>query len=743
MTPQFQISIKHPALGLNWVVIQEALGWESFEMELDRHPIGQSLVESFNGELEFYGSALSKLRAIEYAFGPDATVQIKIEVRYSESDDWVRLPGADLIDLSTVSERYVTDTDTGATVLAGKYTILRDDFWSRFVAHMETEVDVNSANDIYGVAVGAGNIKTTELPPQIINKISEFAGTESKGYSATGVTTFQKIIQIGLPPVQNEIKNSFTIPYSDVAGLSSVVNCLELQEDGDLALEITGDIRIDGVTTIDCGVGATVYVRKNEGVDDPVDGGSNGSVGSIFDEVFPINTSETYPACVVGDKFYIYIVFSVNLDSSGDVTAANFSVENFSVKFLQNSTFRQTETDSILIHDTFKQIVDRIAGENRFRSKFFGHTSETSVIYNEIGCGFPYTIKNGYHLRGYTFSEKQLFQSFKKLFEGAAAIFNLGFGHATVFGQEVIEVEALEDFFNDADPDLSFTSITKTRSADQDSFIKSVTVGYTKFEPESTGGVTVPHGQITHVSKFKKIGNELQILSDLIAGDVVIEETRRQSLEREKDWKYDNDTFIIAVNPTPVDTDTFTPELDENFTSITNVTNSDTRYNIRLWPIWNLLRHLNRIVGGLQNSTSSLLRFVSGKGNYIAGAIMDNGADCVASSALDFAQNDNVPVNQATGRGDFLHSYELFDATFAITFDEFRSINRKKGIFLDGNLHFIKYLSFSFEKGQATAKLWSKPAISPVPPPGDEFWLFESGQVVAFESDAEAELESA
>lgn len=731
MTPQFQISIKHPALGLNWVVIQEALGWESFEMELDRHPIGQSLVESFNGELEFYGSALSKLRAIEYAFGPDATVQIKIEVRYSESDDWVRLPGADLIDLSTVSERYVTDTNTGATVLAGKYTILREDFWSRFVAHMETEVDVNSANDIYGVAVGAGNIKTTELPSQKIQKI--FSARPDKdiqytigggGHASIDWTTI----------ILSEIETKNTIQPIEDTGTVVTRPLFSLKHGGSYA--VGGLIYISSAITAGNKVAnVQVYTQVNE--DTPIAwtktdigiDGVDGRTQFLFNQTLNLND---------GDQLRFYFK-----GSGGGATY--YWIDSYDSPFviIAGTTFRDSETDSVLIHDTFKQIVDRIAGENRFRSKFFGHTSETSVIYNEIGCGFPYTIKNGYHLRGYTFSEKQLFQSFKKLFEGAAAIFNLGFGHATVFGQEVIEVEALEDFFNDADPDLSFTSITKTRSADQDSFIKSVTVGYTKFEPESTGGVTVPHGQITHVSKFKKIGNELQILSDLIAGDLVIEETRRQSLEREKDWKYDNDTFIIAVNPTPVDTDTFTPELDENFTSITNVTNSDTRYNIRLWPIWNLLRHLNRIVGGLQNSTSSLLRFVSGKGNYIAGAIMDNGADCVASSALDFAQNDNVPVNQATGRGDFLHSYELYDATFAMTFDEFRSINRKKGIFLDGNLHFIKYLSFSFEKGQATAKLWSKPAISPVPPPGDEFWLFESGQVVAFESDAEAELESA
>src|SRR5690606_40654009 len=100
----------------------------------------------------------------------------------------------------------------------------------------------------------------------------------------------------------------------------------------------------------------------------------------------------------------------------------------------------------------------------------------------------------------------------------------------------------------------------------------------------------------TYSSIFQRIGQKITLLSRFIAAGLTIEVTRRTTREKSADYKYDNDTFIIALNPNTIDIDPetspdltdFQPEFDENFTSVSNLQNSDSRYNLRLTPARNL-----------------------------------------------------------------------------------------------------------------------------------------------------------
>src|SRR5690606_14100809 len=300
------------------------------------------------------------------------------------------------------------------------------------------------------------------------------------------------------------------------------------------------------------------------------------------------------------------------------------------------TTYPETQVEGFWLHDLFAGIIDRIAPGFGFYSEVLGSTFTKVRQYNEDGCFSNFVCVKGVHLRGYrltddeddpvqryTLQQKPFSISFKECWDGANPIFNLGLGYETLADSpeaKIIRIENKAHFYNDTSTSADFSNVYNIRRTfDKDYIFKKVTIGYNKWESESYSGIDDPQTKRTYSTGLSAAGqkgkSDKTILSGFIAASLAIETTRRMTVEKSSDYRYDNATFIIAAN-TDEAPETYNPELDENFVSVTNLLYSESRYNLILTPLRNLLRWGNYLTGCLQSYLDRPIKFTTGEGNF-------------------------------------------------------------------------------------------------------------------------------
>lgn len=400
-------------------------------------------------------------------------------------------------------------------------------------------------------------------------------------------------------------------------------------------------------------------------------------------------------------------------------------------RFTQQTIFPTTNAPSFFIHDVGASITDRIIGRNdTFYSENLGATYTNARQYDVDGCNAHYLNLKGLQIRQYSLFEKPFFQNFKQWWDGVNPIFNLGLGYENISNTEVIRVEPKSYFYDSSETSVNFGNVREIkRKYDNSQFYSVVEIGYKKGKAEATAGLSDPQVKRTYNTLLKRVGKKETITSEFIAASVPIEETRRALKEKSADYKFDDDTFIISINPTPVtvspetspDLVDYDPELDENFDSITNVDNSDTKYNLRLTCARNLLRWLNILSAGLFQYTSSFFRFSSGEGNYdMISDLSQVSPECNDEfGELSEKQDIQVSINP-------LFVGQLFEVSVPLTWEAYLTIrnNRTKSIGIsqtasDFRSFFIKSLEYEPVKGRATMEVWPKNEFELVVPEPD------------------------
>jgi hypothetical protein len=283
--------------------------------------------------------------------------------------------------------------------------------------------------------------------------------------------------------------------------------------------------------------------------------------------------------------------------------------------------------------------------------------------------------------------------------------------------EQVLRVEERAHVYDDI-PVVNIDNVLQiSREYDTDLIYKKIEVGYANWKSEDISGIDDPQAVHTYAARFKKMGTELSLKSEFIAASLAIETTRRQTIEKSKDYKFDDNTFIIAINPDNVSPDSYVPELDENFDDIQNLLNSETRYNTRITPPRNLLRHANVIFGCLQSYLNSFLKFVGGEGNYDMTSKMTTslgtpGSDCLNESfdGNTLSEKQDIQVTD-----EYIHLPLLYSIEINMSWETYNSIrtNRKKAIGIsqtesDHQPFFIKSLEYEPSKSRASIKAWPK-----------------------------------
>lgn len=398
---------------------------------------------------------------------------------------------------------------------------------------------------------------------------------------------------------------------------------------------------------------------------------------------------------------------------------------NTYLNIIADTSFAQTDTHGFLVHDAAQYILERtLSKSNVFYSEHFG-SSLTTPSYADDGCAHGHVLTQGFQLRAVGLQSKPLYMAFSDWWKGANPIFNLGLGYDVVGGNEVIRVEQKQFFYDPTiSTRISFIKSIK-RAYDTDLLINKIEIGYNKWQSIDISTIDDPQGKHTYATRLHKIDKGISLYSTFVAASLAIETTRRQGVEKLKDYKFDTDIFIISVEPLDISPDSYTPKLDGEFNSVGSLLNSNTRYNLLLTPMRNLLRWGNYLSIGIQSYFETYpFKFVSGEGNVKMTSDFDctNNSECLAILCDSLAENQDIPLglpkNYHVPLG-LLHSPYLYTFEIDMDFGTYESIrnNRTKaiGISQTGSGHqilFIKDLQYDVCHSKATISGWSKQYIN-------------------------------
>jgi hypothetical protein len=384
-------------------------------------------------------------------------------------------------------------------------------------------------------------------------------------------------------------------------------------------------------------------------------------------------------------------------------------VENY-LKVTASTVYPETTSEGFFVKDAINGVIERIT---------IAPLVET--VFDESECEWNHVLIKGLQQRGFTLTEKPFFTSLKELWAGLNPIFNLGIGHEMEGNQDKIVIRPKSYFFDDT-PSLVLSWVNNIeRTHDRSMIFKKISIGYEKWQAEEISGLDDPQSKKIYATIFETVGTEITLYSRFIAASLAIEVTRRKSTELLTDYKFDNDIFIIAVNPemTEDSPSYFSPELDENFVSITGLQNAETRYNLFLTPLRNFLRWANFFNGALQKNLSSVYKFVSGEGNYEMSSQYDCTSglkeDCEGTLCADFAENDDIPILGTADQLGHIFSQVQYEFTHPLTWEDYKTIrdNRNKAILVsstDANYEicFIKRLEYDINKSKGKFTVWKK-----------------------------------
>jgi hypothetical protein len=281
--------------------------------------------------------------------------------------------------------------------------------------------------------------------------------------------------------------------------------------------------------------------------------------------------------------------------------------------------------------------------------------------------------------------------------------------------EQVIRVEKRE-FFYQQEMSVLISNISIddiSRKYDTEKIYNKIDIGYSQWQSEDISGIDDPQTKHTYSDRLQKVGQEITVHSDFIGASLAIETTRRQTIEKSTDYKFDNNTFIIAINTDDVSPDAYRPELAENFSSVLNLLNYETRYNLRISVARNFLRWRKWFNGCLQSYLSSFFRFVSGEGNFdMVTTMTDVSPDCLEedNEGQSLSEKQNIEVTDT-----IIHTPFYYEMDVPMEWETYKTIreNRRNaiGISLTDFGHvplFIDQLDYTVMEGKAKITGWTK-----------------------------------
>lgn len=400
-----------------------------------------------------------------------------------------------------------------------------------------------------------------------------------------------------------------------------------------------------------------------------------------------------------------------------------YTINTWDFEFNSDNEFPASEIETCLIHEAFSRVTESLSGQNTaFYSSLLGRKNSQPYAYSSNGCHSFIAVTNGLSVRGKTVP---ITTSFEEMYDSIEAIGNVGVGlepEPNGLSYSVIRLEEKSYFFDGNSLLITLTGITNVeQSIWEDEIFNEVEVGYNTWQPFAVTGLDEPLTVQTYTNVIKNIKSKFNAICTAIMSMNLIEIIRRYSTDQTitQDLQQDELPVWVALNRS-VDAsgnpnNLTTPEKNENFSSISNLTQPATALNLRYSPKRNLARHLNRLAASLLK-VSTAFRYASGEGNQamtstmIADGCAGDYSGRLLTEDADIRWDDQYVRNNVP-----LFEPILYDFTHPLSYTEYKTIkaNTKgyiRGVCADGTVieGFVKQIDYTIEKGIADITLIKK-----------------------------------
>ena len=727
MTPKVKFIIYEQNVCPDGIQIRQPAGWKDIQLVLERHPKFYSLIEYFEGTFLWYGQAIELFHQIETESGPDATVTLVVSVSF-QRDVWEDLFNG-LIDLSELEE--LTKQTVPYKI---KAPIIRNDTWAKLINRMSTPVDQLAALSLDGDPVTVENKISLPLPSQTIFDAYKIHNSVAGGnLTEWTIPNSESLVVDFIDEEYNSMEQGeiFTYPVSQwpdsvpfdlpksVAifdGVRRVRISVDFYQGSIIAPQAL--IPLSGSS----GLRMAIYYKDATPIVsttflDRVDMSGNGKNWTRF-------TCDVEYNQLAGDFINIFLLnnsgVSQNVFMGMPVGAPpDFGTEQY-IKIDANTTYEDTETDSILLKNSFINILRKIIGKDE--------VLQSTALDGYLG---NYALQKILHLRGWLMVDKPFTMSFEDNWEGASPALALGLGYDEDTG--LIEIETIGHFFK-ITPSITFNEVGDiTRLYATNYLYKLIENGFKDWSAESPGGIDDVQTKKKYRLRNKISGKTLSNLSGYFAAALAMEEARRKRAEETKDYKFDEKISIIAVKDDGVGG--YTPELGADFESVANVNNPNSRYNFRLAVARVFKRWQPYYQGCLEYYDNEKFYFASGEGNVKAVITFKSTDPEVKPEDSDGGIAENQDIDKGA---DNLILPNLYKATgVPITWDQYKIIRASKNNAIglpynhENRSMYINRLSYKLMKGNFDADL-----LETSPTAFDDYMLFQDLVPMAFQNGA-------
>lgn len=774
MNWQFTITCNNDLL---WITLEdEPIDWESYELTIRRDPKLHGKIFSMGNELTFYGDGYSfiKDKYDYYGIAADLVIDIYIVCQGSVQS----LPQARInmssLDFEEGQGCYVTANLEEASCVM------------QFKNRADLKVDIFSLDTVDDPGVDSlldYDLLKSEitLTPKLILKTLEYLYNEDPEVvtvnaqqvgAAPGALQFDFFIYMKpgdiieeLQDTNDDFTNGDTDTEIDVPHLFTVKNVatgwnIEIVYEADLDVTVF----LDNLTMDDCAfpnkfeeVTVALLLRRRRGGLDLIhtvgtQTFSGCAVGLAEHLSFAYNADFPWPV-TLDDEISLYLQVGVSGDYSLDVLfdpatiTVNVDVTDTAESFIKvtlTTTFPETECLVGFPNEALSRIAEKLTGGClRVYSQYFGHGDaepyskfQPGDPSDETGCGAFQSVTTGALIR--KLEDAKGFMSWNDLYNGLSNINCLGMGiedDPYVDRGDRIRVEKATFFYQDDVIDLLVDHPTKIhRTIKTDIFFTKLTVGYATWEAEEYNGLDEFNTKRVYTSKLNQIQGEKTIVSSLVASGYAIEVTRQQG-NTTKDWRFDNNPFVIVTNEARTENE------HGNIVSAANIVDPPSVYNFRISPVRNLIRWFEFLFSMFKDyldTDQAKLLFSSGEGNYIAEGLITGG--CVPESDVLSESQDLVYEDKSDFATEIPRlGWEEWSFDYPVNFEEYIELkeNFYKRISVrweDGpyNQAYITEMNYRPSKGIASFKCIRAVAFDATP--GIDILLQESGFALLQES---------
>ena len=553
-----------------------------------------------------------------------------------------------------------------------------DSFVMRWLNNDELPLELTTLTDIKGNTITAFASELTSVPldTQVLDRIYEGITSESfftydnDSVVASPVNVY---LQLGcdgsnineLPEEAFNIPSQFMIPGT---GLDEIQHFVELSDDGDdyeikIDYNITyeGDItnvNTSGSITLNISLIRAKYDHETDSwttttlATDTANSGGDLNLTGTFTGSATVNyTGDRDPDdSSKFDKVRLYIRFNLSGGSYDLYYTAD--VDQLDITVSKKDTYPDTDCNGMLIYEAALRMLQKLTGRNDpLRSTLLGRTDSEVHTYAADGPASLMLYTNGRHVRQFPVSDFPLKGEFYELFRALNADWNIGVGIIEEAGIQYIAIEEISYFWDNSKVVFSITDPEGVlEQTALDYIFNKLEFGNSKYETEENGTLGSAHTPRTYTTGLGDVVNSsYDFTQPAITSGPLIELLRRDPYQdgSEKDNQHDNAIVLIRLVR---DGGGYRREKGSDFTTVNNISNPDSQYNLSITPRRALNRHLNWIKGGgfqgateLDPADKPRILFTSGDGNVKLETLKtgDPGSFTENSEALYLTEGDD------------------------------------------------------------------------------------------------------